>query len=207
MAAIIAYERDVEQSQKWLKDSLKQYGFEPGELQWKFRDPSFYYNEDDTELRFDLVIAELALCDAFHQGGYYVRTGDGASMAAQIVEAAFNAGKTKAEAADAFNAVLKSRNEDLVSENEKLKRELEELQQKPLEPPLGLLVSIAMRLDHSFLCKNFYETDDQFRRRQEILLQDAKRAWAEINGKGFWSPDNNTGYEVQYIDSGENSTI
>lgn len=66
----------------------------------------------------------------------------------------------------------------------------------PREPSIGLLVSIACRLDHSFYAQRtgmspfiLDESDDEFRRRQQSLLADAKRAHEEIVGKGFYAPE------------------
>ncbi len=50
-------------------------------------------------------------------------------------------------------------------------------------PTLGLLTSIALRMDH-----NFGNLDPA---QQGLMLQDALRAWEEITGKhgGFYTPE------------------
>ena len=56
------------------------------------------------------------------------------------------------------------------------------------EPPYGLLVSIALRLDHGLFLKQSLigETDDQHKRRIEVALSDARKAWEECSGNGFY---------------------
>lgn len=72
----------------------------------------------------------------------------------------------------------------------------------PVKPPIGLLVSIAMRLDHSFgmnmptLTKDGFvnETDEEWYQRQRVLITDAGRAYDEIVGEGFYAPDKEQWY-------------
>lgn len=70
------------------------------------------------------------------------------------------------------------------------------VQPRPSEPPKGLLVSIALRLDHGLLLPGFAETEEEHKRRIECALSDARRAWEECTGNGFWSPERNAGYEA-----------
>lgn len=71
-----------------------------------------------------------------------------------------------------------------------------EQQQRQKEPPPGLLVSIALRLDHGLFMPNILtgETEEQHQRRIEVALQDARRAWEECSGNGFYSPEREAGY-------------
>jgi hypothetical protein len=63
------------------------------------------------------------------------------------------------------------------------------------EPPKGLLVSIALRLDHGLFLPGFAETEEEHKRRVQSALADARRAWEECSGNGFWSPERNAAYE------------
>lgn len=69
----------------------------------------------------------------------------------------------------------------------------------PREASLGLLVSIAMRLDHGFGMRRVLpeESEEAFHRRQHVLLLDAARAYEEIAGTGFYRPDREHLYVVQ----------
>jgi hypothetical protein len=80
--------------------------------------------------------------------------------------------------------------------------------------PLGLAVSIAMRLDHGSLCRRLWpqeETQEEFRVRIASQLEEARlatcsRAVEERSGAGFWSPERNEEYELwlrQTLDRGE----
>ena len=59
----------------------ERFGSTPGQLQFKWRNPYTIPNV------FAMPEAEAAILDAFIQGGAHVWTGDGSSMAVQIVEA------------------------------------------------------------------------------------------------------------------------
>lgn len=66
----------------------------------------------------------------------------------------------------------------------------------------GLLLSIALRMDHGLLAPiNPLETvpegftPETWRARKiEVALQDAERAYEEITGKGFYCPERDDGY-------------
>jgi len=93
-------------------------------------------------------------------------------------------------------AALSQQLEQLKQEAELLREDAERWRSRCIEAPYGLLVSIAMRLDHSFLMGPMLsESHEQWNRRREMVLADAKRALEEISGKGFWSPENNADYE------------
>lgn len=182
----------------WLVKELSKRGYRKGELQWKYRTAHTYMDLEDD---LDLYTLEVAICDALSQGGYSVMTGDGTSCVAQMIETAYQTGAAKKDAAEITCNHLNHIIDKLSIENIELKKEIKELKEpKQDEPPLGLLISIAMRMDHSFLCPNFHETEENFRKRQKSLLSDARRAWEEVTGRGFWTKDNNTGYEVQYME-------
>jgi hypothetical protein len=69
----------------------------------------------------------------------------------------------------------------------------------PKVPTPGLLMSIAIRLDHAIGMPGYY---DQFSesspgthaRRLELLLSDARRAHEEITGQGFYDPESEQRY-------------
>lgn len=62
------------------------------------------------------------------------------------------------------------------------------------EPPPGLLVSIALRLDHGLFMPQLGEDEEGHKRRIEVTLSDARRAWEECSGNGFYSPEREAGY-------------
>jgi len=67
-------------------------------------------------------------------------------------------------------------------------------------PSRALKISMAMRLDHGFGIPNIDlstmqpETEEQHKRRQEVLLQDIDRMFEEISGNGFYSPEQEAWY-------------
>ena len=69
-------------------------------------------------------------------------------------------------------------------------------------PSDGLLMSIAMRLDHAAGMPGYYDNPllagkpGDHARRLQSLLADARRAWEEVVGKGFWSAERNADYEA-----------
>ncbi len=68
------------------------------------------------------------------------------------------------------------------------------------QPPLGLIVSMALRLDHGLFTElsrplAYRETPEEMARRQEFALGDAIKCWEEMSGNGFWSEALNEGYE------------
>lgn len=64
----------------------------------------------------------------------------------------------------------------------------------------GLLMSIALRLDHAIGMPGYYDQEilggkpGDHARRLEMLLSDARRAYEEITGTGFYSPDKEAAY-------------
>jgi hypothetical protein len=65
----------------------------------------------------------------------------------------------------------------------------------PKEPPIGLLMSMALRLDHAIGCKGYY---DQFgldhARRVEMAIDDMRKVYEEISGQGFYKPEREAEY-------------
>lgn len=74
--------------------------------------------------------------------------------------------------------------------------------QVPREPTRGLLMSIALRLDHGLGCPGYYDQTllggkpGDHQRRLDMALADARRAYDEIVGAGFWSQERNADYEA-----------
>lgn len=72
----------------------------------------------------------------------------------------------------------------------------------PMAPPPGLLMSIAMRLDHRLGVPGYYDgalfsaSGISHVQRLEIALLDAKRAWEEVVGHGFYRSDR----EAEYVE-------
>lgn len=70
------------------------------------------------------------------------------------------------------------------------------------EPPSGLLMSIALRLDHGLGCPGYYDqpmfgqSGVSHARRLEVALSDARKAWEEVVGLGFYSPERAEHYEA-----------
>jgi len=64
----------------------------------------------------------------------------------------------------------------------------------PSEPPYGLLVSIALRLDHGLFLPLINESEAEHKRRIEVALSNARKAWEECSGNGFYSPEREAGY-------------
>lgn len=88
---------------------------------------------------------------------------------------------------------------DLVSQCIQIKRDLAKAREAvnlPKEPPIGLLMSIAIRLDHGLGIPGYY---DQFEPggheiKLKLALSDARRAYEEISGQGFYRPERDTQY-------------
>lgn len=65
----------------------------------------------------------------------------------------------------------------------------------PKEPPIGLLMSMALRLDHGLGCPGYY--DQEFlampgvshARRVEVALENMRKVYEEIVGEGFYRPE------------------
>jgi hypothetical protein len=69
------------------------------------------------------------------------------------------------------------------------------------EPPPGLLMSMAMRMDHAIGCPGYYD-QEIFRGkishadRLRVLLNDMRKVWEEVVGQGFYKPE----LESKYTD-------
>lgn len=65
----------------------------------------------------------------------------------------------------------------------------------PKEPPIGLLMSMALRLDHALGCPGYY--DQEFlampgvshARRVEVALENMRKLYEEVTGQGFYRPE------------------
>lgn len=55
------------------------------------------------------------------------------------------------------------------------------------EPPVGLLVSMAMRINHGF--------GGDSPRSQEVQLANMRKCWEEVVGLGFYRPQNDELYK------------
>ena len=61
-------------------------------------------------------------------------------------------------------------------------------------PPVGLLVSMAIRLDHGLGCPGYYDSPAfspsgiTHKRRLEAAMSTARQLWEEVAGHGFYSP-------------------
>lgn len=61
-------------------------------------------------------------------------------------------------------------------------------------PPVGLLVSMAIRLDHGLGCPGYYDSPAfsasglTHKRRLESAMSTARELWEEVTGHGFYSP-------------------
>ena len=64
----------------------------------------------------------------------------------------------------------------------------------PTNPPKGLLISMAVRYDHSFLMPSTFlnKTIDS----KNAVLTQMKQLYEEVSGNGFWKPENNDSYEI-----------
>lgn len=78
--------------------------------------------------------------------------------------------------------------------------------QIPKEPPIGLLMSMAVRLDHALGHPGYY--DENFfsshgvthARRVEVALENMRKVYEEIVGEGFYRPE----LEADYAALAEN---
>jgi hypothetical protein len=64
-------------------------------------------------------------------------------------------------------------------------------------PPPGLLMSIALRLDHALASPGYYDSiygEGHHKSRVEMALIDARRVWEECSGNGFYSPEKSRYY-------------
>ena len=74
----------TDQDRKDNEQRCENFGCDAGYLQAKWRNPR------EIPDQFDMREAEAAILDAFIQGGAHVWSGDGSSMAAQIVQAVWH---------------------------------------------------------------------------------------------------------------------
>ncbi len=74
----------------------------------------------------------------------------------------------------------------------------------PKEPSRGLLMSMALRVDHAIGCPGYYDQPlvggklGDHDRRVEMALDDARKMYEEVVGNGFYNP-NRESYYLQMI--------
>jgi hypothetical protein len=74
----------------------------------------------------------------------------------------------------------------------------------PKEPPLGLLVSMALRQDHGLGVPGYYDsqffggTNPSHKQRMESAVRSMRQLYEEVSGHGFWSPENDCEYVARY---------
>lgn len=95
--------------------------------------------------------------------------------------------------AGAFDEIARRLKE--AEEREKAQSEREKA--LPKEPPLGLLVSMAIRNDHGLGVPGYY---DQFepgshRKRMDAALSEMRKLYEEVSGYGFYQPEKDEYYE------------
>jgi hypothetical protein len=67
-------------------------------------------------------------------------------------------------------------------------------------PPVGLLVSMAIRLDHGLGCPGYYDSPAfsasglTHKRRLEAAMSTARQLWEEVAGRGFYAPEREAYY-------------
>ena len=67
-------------------------------------------------------------------------------------------------------------------------------------PSVGLLVSMAIRLDHGLGCPGYYDSQAvsasglTHKRRLEAAMSTARQLWEEVTGHGFYSPEKEQQY-------------
>lgn len=77
----------------------------------------------------------------------------------------------------------------------------------PREPSEGVLMSIAIRLDHGLGVPGFYDQElfaasgVTHARRLQVAIDDARRAYEEVAGSGFYRPDLEDWYRARMGDS------
>lgn len=67
----------------------------------------------------------------------------------------------------------------------------------PKEPPLGLLVSMAIRFDHGLGCGGYYDFllgDGEHDKRMNYTLGVMRQLYEEVNGHGFYSTEREEHY-------------
>jgi len=101
--------------------------------------------------------------------------------------------KTRAQATA---AALRPLFTALLEENGRLRDEIDK--QAKEEPPLGLLISMAVCLDHGFAAPDFGALDwrkPSVPAYQQRVLADMRKVWDEVKGRGYWRPERNADYE------------
>jgi hypothetical protein len=74
----------------------------------------------------------------------------------------------------------------------------------PKDPPLGLLMSMAVRSDHGLGCPGYYDQPLLAKpgvthaMRLEATLRNMSQIYEEVAGHGFYSPDKEPGYVDMY---------
>ncbi len=69
----------------------------------------------------------------------------------------------------------------------------------PKEPSAGLLMSMAIRFDHSLgmgLANPGFEKDEAFCARRDALLVRMRQLYEEVSGHGFYSPEKEAMYSA-----------
>ena len=64
----------------------------------------------------------------------------------------------------------------------------------PIEPPIELLISMALRIDHGLGCPGYYDClpiqlGPTHKQRMDATIADMRRVYEEAVGKGFYSDD------------------
>jgi hypothetical protein len=80
---------------------------------------------------------------------------------------------------------------------------------KTNEPPIGLLMSMAIRYDHALGQPGYYDQPlfksimegTTHADRVEATIRTMRQLWAEVTGNGFYSPDKEQGYADMYAAS------
>lgn len=75
----------------------------------------------------------------------------------------------------------------------------------PKEPPIGLLMSMAIRFDHGLGVPGHY---DQFEpgshaKKLEATLRDMRQLYEEVSGFGFYKPEREAEYAKLAANQGE----
>lgn len=70
----------------------------------------------------------------------------------------------------------------------------------PIEPPRGLLVSMALRADHGLFAPSQFDGVSTARK-LAAALSSARQQHEEVVGKGFWSPERDASYSASADDA------
>lgn len=133
-----------------------------------------------------------------YQGCEYVR----AAVARQLERELAKTLNESKQGWDAYYALRKQVAEDKYPGMTNVVRELalkEGYVSVPREPSEGLLMSIALRLDHGLGMPGYYDQlgkPGDHKRRLEMTIADARRAYEEITGTGFWSKERDEDYKA-----------